>query len=66
MSRYYFVSKSLQEISIVIILIFYLNFHVSKYPEFPIIYYQFIIKKVYDGINEIHQHLFFQILYGVI
>ena len=59
MSRYHFASKSLQEISI-IILIFCLNFHASKCPEFPLIYYQFVIKKVYDEINEIYQHLVYK------
>ena len=45
MSHHYFVNKFLQEISIIIILISYLNFHGSKSTRFAIIYYQFIIKK---------------------
>ena len=36
-----FVSKFLQEISIIVILIFCLNFPSSKYPSFALIYYQF-------------------------
>ena len=60
MSRHYFVNKFLQEISIIIILISYLNFHGSKSTRFAIIYYQFIIKKVCDGLNEIYQHLVYK------
>ena len=60
MSHHYFVNKFLQEISIIIILISYLNFHGSKSTRFAIIYYQFIIKKVCDGLNEIYQHLVYK------
>ena len=45
MSRHYFVNEFLKEISIIIILISYLNFHASKSTRFALIYYQFIIKR---------------------
>ena len=48
MSRHYFVNKFLQEISIIIILISYLNFHGSKSTRFAIIYYNLSKKCVTD------------------
>ena len=53
MSRHYFVSKFLKEKSIIIVLISCLSFYASRSPKFARIYYQFIIKKVYEEINEI-------------
>ena len=42
MSRHCFVSKFLQEILIIVVLIFCLNFPASKYPLLALIYYQFL------------------------
>ena len=50
----YFVSKSLQEISIIIILIFCLNFHASKCPYHQYLYLLLIYYQKSDGINEIY------------
>ena len=55
MSHHYFVNKFLQEISIIIILISYLNFHGSKSTRFAIIYYNLLSKKcVTDLIKSIN------------
>ena len=62
-SRYSFVSKLLKEISIIVILIFCLNYSVSKFPLFLLINYQFtelllmkilVFLKNYVGINKIY------------
>ena len=54
MSRHYFVNKFLQEISIIIILISYLNFHGSKSTRFAIIYYNLSKECVTDLMKSIN------------